>query len=408
MVWIARGQGGNSYVQNALNGRTQSVPAIATHRGELWCLWSDPAGDLYYAVGDNNIFGARVAFPGRGIPVMAELAGMLHAIIVRDAGDMAHFIFEDSKQTWIYLNILDRPAGFFSKSTPAFVAFHNKLVLVFVHESTLLYSCWTLDPRSDTASWNPPQEVSGISKVRGVPALFVLDGILHVICSADDQNREILGFAYASVEDIWNSSGDVSEGKSAVGVSATSFGDSAFLAFQENGPENDSHQIFISEYRDGQWRAQESVAGQISANPPQLAVLNGRLNCIFNANDDEKSLRWYSRPLLDYSLSSWMENISDDTLLSNITCPGTHDSCARSSIPFVRTQYLSITKQLEAGLRFFDLRCRAHSDGLYMYHGGVPINLPIYLKLDEIMNEVRYPHISYLLVYSVQYPSLRA
>jgi 1-phosphatidylinositol phosphodiesterase len=84
-----------------------------------------------------------------------------------------------------------------------------------------------------------------------------------------------------------------------------------------------------------------------------------------------------------------MKDIPDDTLLSNMTIPGTHDSCAESNIPFVRTQYLSIAKQMEAGLRFLDLRCRVHSDGqLYMYHGGIPINLPMYLKLDKVMNEI--------------------
>jgi 1-phosphatidylinositol phosphodiesterase len=147
--------------------------------------------------------------------------------------------------------------------------------------------------------------------------------------------------------------------------------------------------IFISEYKDGKWQPQEAVEGQSSANPPQLSVLNGRLNCIFNANDETKELRWYSRSLLDFSLNSWMADIPDDTLLSNITVPGTHDSCAESNIPFVRTQYLSITKQMEAGLRFLDLRVRVHADGqLYMYHGGIPINYPIYLKFEKVMNEV--------------------
>jgi 1-phosphatidylinositol phosphodiesterase len=186
-----------------------------------------------------------------------------------------------------------------------------------------------------------------------------------------DESRDILGFAYASLEDVWNSCDDVSEGKAASGVSATSYGDSAFLAFQENGPNDTSHVIYISEYKDGKWLPQEAVAGQASADPPQLSILNGRINCIFNSNDETKDLKWYSRSLLDFSLSTWMSGIPDETLLSNITLPGTHDSCAESNIPFVRTQYLSITKQLEAGLRFLDLRVRVHSDGqLYMYHGG--------------------------------------
>lgn len=56
----------------------------------------------------------------------------------------------------------------------------------------------------------------------------------------------------------------------------------------------------------------------------------------------------------------------------------------------MRTQYLSIASQLTAGLRFLDLRVRVHTeDGqLYMYHGGIPINMPFYLKFDFVMQEV--------------------
>ncbi|RAL68141.1 hypothetical protein DID88_008853 [Monilinia fructigena] len=89
----------------------------------------------------------------------------------------------------------------------------------------------------------------------------------------------------------------------------------------------------MSEYKDGMWHPQEAIAGQTSFDPPQLAVLNGRVNCIFNSNDESRELLWYSRPLLDYSLSSWMAEIADDTLLSDMTIPGTHDSCAESNIP---------------------------------------------------------------------------
>ncbi len=184
-----------------------------------------------------------------------------------------------------------------------------------------------------------------------------------MICESTDESREILGFAYAALEDVWNSCDDVSEGKAASGVSATSYGDSAFLVFQENGPNDTSHMIFISEYKDGKWQPQEAVERQSSADPPQLSVLNARLNCIFNANDETKELRWYSRSLLDFSLNSWMADIPDDTLLSDITVPETHDSYAESNIPFVRTRYLSIAKQMEAGLRFLDLRVRVHADG---------------------------------------------
>lgn len=392
MSWIARGLNDDGFVQATPNGQSPSVPALATHHGELWCLWSDLSGNLYYARGDNNIFQPRQTFPDRGIPVMAELTGQLHAIIVRDDGEMAHYLYSDVDEIWTTPAILDPRAGFVAHSTPAFMAFHNKLFLVFVQNNNLYYSIWAVNPQDDTTTWTPVQEVSGIKTVTGIPALFVLNNTLHVLCGANDNSGEIYSFAYDVPTNIWNSNSDVSEGRAAIGVSATSYGDSAFLAFQENGPEDSSHTIFVSEYRDGQWAPHEAVAGQTSTSPPQLAVLNGRINCIFNANDEGMELRWYSRPLLDFELGTWMGGIPDEVLLSDITLPGTHDTCARSNVPFVRTQYLSVAKQMEAGLRFLDLRCRVHDDGqLYMYHGGIPINFPTYLKFDDVMQEVRLP-----------------
>ena len=389
MSWIPRGEDSDGFVQANADGQTISVPAVTTHRGELWCLWTDPSGALYYAIGNNSTFAPRMQFPDEGIPVMTSLFGDLHAIIVRNTGELAHYIFDDANQIWLAPTLLDTAAGFFTSSTPSLVTFHNKLFLVFIQNSSLFYSIWALNPRDDTAVWTMPQELSGINQVGGIPAMFVLRGTLHVLCSSEEGDRDILGFAYSVPDDVWNSCDDVSEGKSAAGVSATSYGDSAFLAFQENGPDDTSRLIYVAEYKDGKWLPQEAVSGQASADPPQLAILNGRINCIFNAKDGTKELKWYSKSLLDYSLTSWMKDIPDGTLLSNMTIPGTHDSCAESNIPFVRTQYLSIAKQMEAGIRFLDLRCRVHSDGqLYMYHGGIPINLPMYLKLNKVMNEI--------------------
>lgn len=384
MSWITRGAEASGFLLSGPGGQSSAVPAVATHRGSLWCLWSDAKGGLYYAIGNNDVFQTRIGFPDAGIPVMAEVLGALHALIVHDNGEMVHYLYDDVNAVWAAPTPLDLNCGFVAHSTPAFKAFHNKLFLVFLKDLTLHYSFWSIPD----SCWTLPRKLSD-ETFSGIPALFILEGNLHVLCAATSGNRDILGFVYSVPDDFWTSCNDVSEGKAAVGVSATSFGDSAFLAFQENGADDVSHSIFVAEYTNGSWKPQKAVATQTSADPPQLAVLNGRINCIFNSNDDKKDLMWYSRPLLDYSLSSWMGEIPDDTFLSNMTIPGTHDSCAESNIPIVRTQYLSVTKQLEAGLRFLDLRLRVHDDGeLHCYHGGIAINWPRGLKFVTVMDEV--------------------
>ncbi len=56
--------------------------------------------------------------------------------------------------------------------------------------------------------------------------------------------------------------------------------------------------------------------------------------------------------------SCWMANLSDDEYLSELTIPGTHNSCARNvMLGFVmRCQETSISEQLANGYRYLDLR----------------------------------------------------
>lgn len=62
--------------------------------------------------------------------------------------------------------------------------------------------------------------------------------------------------------------------------------------------------------------------------------------------------------------------------MSAITIPGTHDSAAYTySWPFIATQTLNITAQLNAGIRYFDLRCGLRDNILEMVHGQAILNL---------------------------------
>ena len=74
--------------------------------------------------------------------------------------------------------------------------------------------------------------------------------------------------------------------------------------------------------------------------------------------------------------SNWMSGISDESLLSGITIPGTHDSATENIVfPYsFSCQNTSVGRQLTDGYRFFDLRCRVReSDGakkVVLYHGS--------------------------------------
>jgi 1-phosphatidylinositol phosphodiesterase len=77
-------------------------------------------------------------------------------------------------------------------------------------------------------------------------------------------------------------------------------------------------------------------------------------------------------------LPGWMAQLADDAPLSCITIPGTHDSGARFggvapvvdfvTALWVQCQNWTVTQQLNAGVRFLDVRCHTEPDGTLRIH----------------------------------------
>ena len=72
---------------------------------------------------------------------------------------------------------------------------------------------------------------------------------------------------------------------------------------------------------------------------------------------------------------SWMSRLPDTLLLSRITIPGTHESCALydgvAPSGSAKCQDLSISDQLNIGVRFLDVRCRHYNDAFTIHHGPI-------------------------------------
>jgi len=75
------------------------------------------------------------------------------------------------------------------------------------------------------------------------------------------------------------------------------------------------------------------------------------------------------------SLNDWMKNLSDETAITQISIPGSHDSGARYDFPIIehtaKTQNLTISEQLDIGVRFLDIRCKISGNTFDIYHGAV-------------------------------------
>lgn len=67
--------------------------------------------------------------------------------------------------------------------------------------------------------------------------------------------------------------------------------------------------------------------------------------------------------------NNWMKEIRDDTPLSELAIPGTHDSSTFSSHSnIVKTQAITFSEQLNYGIRFFDIRIRHTGDSFALHH----------------------------------------
>jgi 1-phosphatidylinositol phosphodiesterase len=70
--------------------------------------------------------------------------------------------------------------------------------------------------------------------------------------------------------------------------------------------------------------------------------------------------------------TGWMSNLKDTATLSQLSIPGTHDSIAydvNGGGDAVWTQWMPLRTQLDAGIRFLDIRLKCQNDALWGYHG---------------------------------------
>jgi 1-phosphatidylinositol phosphodiesterase len=67
--------------------------------------------------------------------------------------------------------------------------------------------------------------------------------------------------------------------------------------------------------------------------------------------------------------TDWMKWVPDDTNLSEMSLPGTHDTMSRYGGGIPQTQSMELRSQLNAGIRVVDIRCRHIEDVFAIMHG---------------------------------------
>lgn len=96
------------------------------------------------------------------------------------------------------------------------------------------------------------------------------------------------------------------------------------------------------------------------------------------------------------NLKTWLKEVDDNTRLTKLSIPGTHNSAAcHTALPSVQCQGESVTEQLEHGVRFLDVRAGKQflkegddAKDLQVIHGKFPVRIPFPRLLSDTLDEV--------------------
>ena len=92
-------------------------------------------------------------------------------------------------------------------------------------------------------------------------------------------------------------------------------------------------------------------------------------------------------------MKNWMKNLPDETFLSEINIPGTHNSTTRfcQYSFFSCCQKASVFEQLCMGVRFLDLRVEKNGSSLHLVHAGAKCRKSAsdkgFLMLEDVLGE---------------------
>jgi 1-phosphatidylinositol phosphodiesterase len=94
---------------------------------------------------------------------------------------------------------------------------------------------------------------------------------------------------------------------------------------------------------------------------------------------------YWHEPGLPMYRTDWMGELPKSLRMSQLSVPGTHDSLARKGGDLAITQTTSITNQLDAGIRAFDIRLRCVDGKLVGYHGSAAQDV----NFDQVLTWMR-------------------
>ena len=387
--WLFRG----SVLEVKQRRIATSETALVTHRGKLWCAWKgaqDRSSPISWTSLNSNgtwdqarqvtIASGASEEPvlSTGPPAIADLNGILHLVFAESPRNrtlpagctsfhstLVHLQYDDESQTWgkrASVGICGAFPDRVDTDTTTLMGYQGQLVCVYRsprNEVTTL--TW-----DDINGWSHNMTLPGVMRRSSKIALCLHRNELFLLC-ADRKNPTsiVRSFCYLQDESRW-----LPPTRADSRVDRT-FSEHSIAYRDDHGQL--LHKACLGEPR----QALGFVHSQPCWNAPTLATVNGYIVCVWDGGPlDDKTLLWSQRVASgSIAMDKWMSRIECEVYLSELSIPGSHESCATIQVPWVQCQHMSIAEQLNAGIRYFDFRCGVYFGKLYLFHGRSPLGL---------------------------------
>ncbi|WP_030755408.1 phosphatidylinositol-specific phospholipase C [Streptomyces sp. NRRL F-5135] len=119
--------------------------------------------------------------------------------------------------------------------------------------------------------------------------------------------------------------------------------------------------------------------------PSRRAFLTGTLAVSATAALAGGAAPAVAAPARALGTQDWMGAFADSTALRTLTIPGTHNSGAQEGGLWVACQNTRIADQLNSGIRFLDIRCRAFEGAFTIHHAA----FYQHLNFDDVLGACR-------------------
>ena len=378
---------------SAGNASTPAKPAIVSFQGGIYCLFLGHDSHLYWTHwnGTSWVCLQELGYPeASGYPSLGVYDGDLHALInvMNSQGqhrehDLLHYQFDVAANKW---ETLDYAPKLRSAGPVTLIERNGDLCCIYniadSAERKLEVATWTASPRP-TGTWKSQARLND-HWTYGEPSVFALQKELRVVYASQSPVRKI---KQIRLDQKWNVMEENPPADfSCFGLSASSidqYGQGlAFMVFQSNV---DTGEVGICTYSNENWQPQQWPK-IFSISTPAITIVNDRVVMVWNERNSGNLMWADAQAVAEFSLETWMDRLKDDNQpLSSFSIPGTHESCSITWNPFASCQTLSITQQLNAGIRALDFRLGiTEANVLQLYHGRVFLDF----TFDQILAEM--------------------